>query len=1033
MDTLEVCGSEYHARPLSTLMMDVVQAHCANDTAFLDYFSGSDPMNNSLVPINGAFCDTMILFFFVPEYHTLSPGQTENSDGVVRDSHEQDGSETRKVRRIKKAHTNAIRSKIQTIFAEADVELKLKDVLLVNSVVSLSGSRKVVQGDTKRDLQQERETGAIRTIEQENKDRHRLNRKLQESGFKDAPVPDRRLALEEEIGKQRKIEYYSQHVKIALPNQKLRPVLELVREGRLGKEGFYLQEIDITHDCAGTFRKWPTKASEEPPALVPSLIKNGFRMQTSLQPWCDKTILKNDTSVSRHTCSFMTRSNPNYAQVSEEKREKLGITFPMGLEQKSKGYSKPCDNLEKRSLRARTGHHIQTSQNIMYDRVARGFDGTRGAGYTRVETTLNVFRPYAIPRLNHLDTPLNTEAAENVSAQVIQMIPKECVLRTPHELFFLNWCRNIKHCLIVVDARTDSATVVCAINSLTGTRASTELDTWSRNYRYVLERMGLGRTPTDIITMHRGRDYEKLSKPNRRKRKRGKATQEIDASDSKSSQEGEEATFNDEPPLTSSAASTQLESEEGESINTLDMKCAYAPDYVIPKDKAGITVTSQRFFRMPEKLDQVHLIPETRFHTDHLGKGFRTQELPPGWNRGGSKIGSIVLKDGKIQIRSNGKKKRILDLNEELSDADLARMTTERSGMLPNKYIAPANWPNLNPAKRQRYASIQRAESCLPIVKSAFLRKDALLPTDAMTAMERMEKLPDSIVVAQTERALMLTARIYDLSQHDQVMKLREQRCNSNGRGKSAEQIEPGEHNVIAFECKRVQTSAACKEISTLKIYLEFDEQTTCDYNMPNLVKYALANIQEELKDLSYQACQTAGGNLWFLGTDGSSIGKLIVPAKGGIQASQIFTTEPAVTIFPSQSPSTPNPPEHNATDLHAETQSDSSEPGRSLLPELAGGLLQQPKLFKDIVALGIKPKERLRLKSAARQFVQYRMAERWFIEVCREGDPSSQLLNWKKTPVVESIMRKAREGAILTIKTVNKKEQNFTADLSDS
>ena len=225
-----------------------------------------------------------------------------------------------------------------------------------------------------------------------------------------------------------------------------------------------------------------------------------------------------------------------------------------------------------------------------------------------------------------------------------------------------------------------------------------------------------------------------------------------------------------------------------------------------------------------------------------------------------------------------------------------------------------------------------------------------------------------------------------------------------------------------------MQTSAACKEISQLKIYLEADE-TTCDFTMPTQLKDAVANIQEELKELSYQACTSAGGNLWFLGMDGSPIGTLIVPDKGGIQASKLFTTEPDVTIFPTPSP---DPTEQNATDPDAmDTQSDSSEPGRSLLPELARGLLKQPKLFKDIATLGIKPKERLRIKSAARQFVQYRMAQRWFIEVCREDDPSSQLLNWKKTPDVESIMSRARDGAILTIKRVNKKEQNFTADLS--
>ena len=87
-NVLEVSGAEFHDRPLQRLLAEVALSHCANDTAFLDYFCGSRPAHGKLVPIDGVFVDTLVLVLGdgVPALATTGstglPGSVGASDSL---------------------------------------------------------------------------------------------------------------------------------------------------------------------------------------------------------------------------------------------------------------------------------------------------------------------------------------------------------------------------------------------------------------------------------------------------------------------------------------------------------------------------------------------------------------------------------------------------------------------------------------------------------------------------------------------------------------------------------------------------------------------------------------------------------------------------------------------------------------------------------------------------------------------------------------------------------------------------------------
>ncbi len=478
---------------------------------------------------------------------------------------------------------------------------------------------------------------------------------------------------------------YTQQVKLALPNVCMVDILECLNAGTFAKAGYYLHETDVTGDTAGTVRKWPSSTkppADEPPALVDSLLaKDDFRMQKSTTEWVENTILKNDAQVSRHTTTYMTTSmhvrtgRQSVRDAYEGKVEGVNACSAkrrrFELRTRKKFYTKTINNLEKRKLRKRLGHNIFTTATLMFDRVAMGLDATTATGYTRFECTYYVTRPFLAPWENHHDLPTSAEAEAEIDTSIAD-VPSACVMHTPHALLWSNYCANIKHSLVVVDSLYDYALSICAVNGVTNTIACSEIKGWSKKYSYVLQRMGMGGVPTDIVTIHRARKYVKPARPNRAKRKsrgngirapkRQRSMKEFvvatppetteseptaaaepeptivpdDDASSASSDDGAETRTGDfasmkEPGPAPSEAASEPE-DETEAVQETSLM-SYKPGWFAPTDdelkEGGCILTSERFYRMPIASSQVvdgDYLPPTRFHTDSLGKRFSPGE-----------------------------------------------------------------------------------------------------------------------------------------------------------------------------------------------------------------------------------------------------------------------------------------------------------------------------------------------------------------------------------------------------------------------
>jgi len=75
-----------------------------------------------------------VVFAIVAEYHTVPPGQRENtSSGVLDDVAALDFSGKLKMRRLKKSHAQVLRERVQIVFREAvgaDAVPCSKDIML---------------------------------------------------------------------------------------------------------------------------------------------------------------------------------------------------------------------------------------------------------------------------------------------------------------------------------------------------------------------------------------------------------------------------------------------------------------------------------------------------------------------------------------------------------------------------------------------------------------------------------------------------------------------------------------------------------------------------------------------------------------------------------------------------------------------------------------------------------------------------------------------------------------------------------------
>jgi len=134
-----ISGSTFNNRSPEKLLRDLALGHCLNEVSHLDYFQGSTAANAPLQHIGAdtdwAFCDTIVVFTIVAEYHTVAPGKRENANtGVPDDVADEDMDGVFAMRRLKKSHAHVLREQIQSMFLTMGVDAvpRSKDILLQN-------------------------------------------------------------------------------------------------------------------------------------------------------------------------------------------------------------------------------------------------------------------------------------------------------------------------------------------------------------------------------------------------------------------------------------------------------------------------------------------------------------------------------------------------------------------------------------------------------------------------------------------------------------------------------------------------------------------------------------------------------------------------------------------------------------------------------------------------------------------------------------------------------------------------------------
>ena len=468
--------------PPKKLMEIVAYTNCANWTGNMDWCAGGTKLSKPLSAVTRGFCDNIVLRCLVP------PDQIKlKKDG---DSRTQEytyfGERCKKIREIVANWGIEIPADFVT-----GARLFAVDKQPPNSVGRRIPEPACIDSDTV------------------------IGR------GKDAPaVPDN--------------EWYWQHFKVTLCDANLQTVIDMVRSGDFAKHGLWLNDFDITIDCAGVVRVVD---------LIPWLLKHGGgfwmdgkKLKANKEDWdsdgrpikeTSKKIMDNAHKVGHNCITWMQKCN--------------------GLVVRVKAYIKLVQEFEKQSVRSTVGNHIPDWAEMSGTLLAHARDVTSEFGLMRSETTIYTDCDNIPIHKAHLHIPKTDELMTAFAELQISVIPEELVLKAPHQLMVSNWCANINHTLVVVDLYYDMALVCYAKNEVTQTVSGVYVNGWHRRGKYVLQKLMLGELPVDVIYMSRGSKHEAIQQEipgddNSSKRLKTAAKAKLSKAEKKRAME-EDATF----------------------------------------------------------------------------------------------------------------------------------------------------------------------------------------------------------------------------------------------------------------------------------------------------------------------------------------------------------------------------------------------------------------------------------------------------------------------------------------------------------
>ncbi len=256
--------------------------------------------------------------------------------------------------------------------------------------------------------------------------------------------------------------YYAQDFKIATPNLEYELIMSFVRSYCYNANGFFLKDVDVTLDFAGTFDK------EE---IVNHLVKHkGFRLQGEEDFTASRTIVDNDCMVGRNCLTFMEEID--------------------GVVVRQKIYNKMIQSLECQSVRSSVGAHWKDWVCQTESRLASARDKACERGLTRAKATFYV---------SEGDIP-DDEFIEGVLNCIVEYVPIKLVYSTPFKATWDAYCSSMQHSLVCIDRKENLGLIVNTYNELTSNISGHLHEKWSEKEKWCLEKLTLnGNLPLDII------------------------------------------------------------------------------------------------------------------------------------------------------------------------------------------------------------------------------------------------------------------------------------------------------------------------------------------------------------------------------------------------------------------------------------------------------------------------------------------------------------------------------------------------------
>ena len=269
-------------------------------------------------------------------------------------------------------------------------------------------------------------------------------------------MPDRNKNKEVET-------YYEQVFKIACPNVDYDAVMQFLRYVDYNSYGFFLKDLDITMDYAGSFDKY--KCIEHLTTFKDfreqGTIKNGEEFP--------RTIVNNDTLVGKNCLTWMEEVD--------------------GYTTRQKIYNKMVQMLESKSVRNNVGSHWKDWASQSGTRLANARDQAKNRGLTRAEVTFYIEND--IPDETNINTALE---------HIVKYIPLEIVYSTTYANIWKSYCENFKHSLVCIDRSKDIGIIVYTYNQITGNISGNVVEKWNEKEKWCLDKLTLnGNLPLDII------------------------------------------------------------------------------------------------------------------------------------------------------------------------------------------------------------------------------------------------------------------------------------------------------------------------------------------------------------------------------------------------------------------------------------------------------------------------------------------------------------------------------------------------------